>query len=90
MPDVSRTRLLKVATPLTGVTLVVLTAAKPAGPVATVTVKVEASPVTTFPNASSRAKVKRGSRACPAVPVVGDCSNTNWLADVGLMVRNPS
>ena len=54
------TRLLNVATPLTAVTLIVLPAVNPPGPLATAIVTVEVSLVTTLPNASSTATCTAG------------------------------
>ena len=86
------------ATPLTAVTLTVLPDAKLPGPLATEIVTVELSVVTMFPNWSSTAAFTAG-RAFPAVPVVGICCKTTFMAwaafnviavDGPLLVRLPS
>jgi hypothetical protein len=80
VPEVSSTRLLKVATPFTAATLVVLPAANTPGPLLTASVTVDVSVVTTLPKKSSTATVTDGFSACPAVPVVGVCWYANILA----------
>jgi hypothetical protein len=86
---VFKIRLLKVATPLTAATEVVLPLAKEPGPLATVTVTVEVFDVTTLLAESWIAIFSAVPKACPAVPVVAAWVIASLLAGEVLTTTLP-
>ena len=88
MPAVFRIRLLKVATPPLTVTVVVLPAAKPPGPLATASVTWSLlSLVARLPKWSKTLTVTAGLMATPATVVLGCTPKARWSAAAGVTVK---